>query len=175
MASGENDTLVVHASTSGSDFSQHGSGTTSSSMDLPMDDEDVQNLIKLEQRLEDSGQLDIQARKEYLETLRRCGMKEKLRDARYSLNAVFPLDEAMWLQWVQDESEALACAEDVVKLEALLQKSHMDCVSVSLWQEHIEYVVFIRFSRVSQVFMCAMFHVGLRKPCCLNRNWTLLL
>lgn len=133
----EDDDTTVTANDS-SDFSD----TSSSSMDVTMSDEDVQKLMELEQRLEESGQLDTLARKEYLETLRRCGMKEKLRDARYALNAVLPLNEAMWLEWVQDESEAVACAADVVKLEELLQKSHCDCVSVSLWKEHIECVIF---------------------------------
>lgn len=148
MASSCHDTgdpQVPNSSTGGRDVPECSIDTSSSSMDLAVDDEDVQKLIDLEQRLEDSGHLDIPTRKEYLATLRRCGMKEKLRDARYSLHAVFPLDESLWLEWVADESEALASADDVVKLDELFRMSHYDCVSVSLWKEHIECVAFLSF------------------------------
>ena len=137
MAEGDDDTRGIGMAVA--DTSELVHDTSSSFMDIQMDVKDVQNLIELEQRLEDSGQLDMTARKEYLETLRRCGMNEKLKDARYTLEAAFPFDEAMWLEWLQDESEALVCADDVVKLEELFRKSHCDCVSVSLWKEHIEY------------------------------------
>lgn len=115
--------------------------STSSSMDITVDDDDMQKLIELEQRLEDSGGgLDDSSRKEYVSLLRRCGMKEKLREVRYALNGSFPLDETMWLEWIQDESEALTTVEDVVRLEELLRSSHADFVSVSLWKEHLECV-----------------------------------
>lgn len=42
------------------------------------------------------------------------------------------------MEWIEDESEALETMEDVVRLEALLQKSHGDYMSVSLWKEHAE-------------------------------------
>eukprot|EP00889_Picochlorum_renovo_P008700 jgi/Picre1/35730/NNA_003190.t1 len=50
----------------------------------------------------------------------------------------FPLSERMWLEWLEDESSTAATVEDVRSLERLLQESHGDYLSVSLWKEHLQ-------------------------------------
>ena len=100
-------------------------------------EEQMQTLMELERCLQNIP-ADYEAHVRYVALLRTCRLREKLREARYAFQEVYPLTENMWLEWVEDESEALETMDDVVQLEALLWKSHDDYMSVSLWKEHIQ-------------------------------------
>ena len=100
-------------------------------------EEQMQTLLELEQCLQDNP-ADYNAHVRHVSLLRACRLREKLREARAAFQRAYPLTENMWLEWVEDESEALETMEDVARLETLLQKSHEDYLSVSLWKEHAE-------------------------------------
>ena len=106
-------------------------------MDIEVTAEQLESLQSLQSRLEQNGQ-DYDAHVQYVTLLRACRLREKLREARVAFHEAYPLTEALWLEWIEDESEALETMEDVERLEALLGESHGDYLSVSLWKEHVE-------------------------------------
>lgn len=60
-------------------------------------------------------------------------MKERLREARTAMQALFPLGEQLWLDWVGDELEGVAGEEDIPRLRALLEEAVGDYLSIPLW------------------------------------------
>lgn len=104
---------------------------------MEVTEEQMQTLLELEQCVQNNP-ADYEAHVRHVSLLRACRLREKLREARTAFHQAYPLTENMWLEWIEDESEALETMEDVVRLEALLQKSHGDYMSVSLWKEHAE-------------------------------------
>ena len=106
-------------------------------MDIEVTAEQLESLQSLQSRLEQNGR-DYDAHVQYVTLLRACRLREKLREARVAFHEAYPLTEALWLEWIEDESEALETMEDVERLEALLGESHGDYLSVSLWKEHID-------------------------------------
>jgi hypothetical protein len=98
--------------------------------------------------------------------LRRCRLRSRVRAAREAQAARFPLTEALWRQWIEDEVDAaercvlaafrarrrqqrhllarpnprdVACsAEDVDAIEALYERALRDYLSVPLWTSYIE-------------------------------------
>lgn len=132
----------VHSTTSSSD--------DDSMDDIQIDDKDMKLLMDLEASLETNPNV-YETHVEFIAVLRRCKMMERLRDARQNMHQHFPLNERMWLEWLEDESSAAATVEDVRSLERLLQESHDDYLSVSLWKEHLQYV-FCSFASILNVF-----------------------
>ncbi|KAI8109130.1 hypothetical protein M9435_005544 [Picochlorum sp. BPE23] len=119
----------VHSTTSSSD--------DDSMDDIQIDDKDMKLLMDLEASLEANPHV-YETHVEFIAVLRRCKMMERLRDARRNMHQHFPLSERMWLEWLEDESSTAATVEDVRSLERLLQESHGDYLSVSLWKEHLQ-------------------------------------
>lgn len=115
------------------------SDSDDSSMDLNIDENDMEQIMELESSLEKQPeQYDVHVK--YVSLLRRCGMKERLRDARHAMHELFPMSESMWLEWIHDEMERANEKEDLDKIEELFEKSHHDYLSVELWCQHIECV-----------------------------------
>lgn len=54
------------------------------------------------------------------------------------MHAQFPLTEALWVDWLSDEIDAVAAAEDISRLEALFAAAMQDYLSVGLWAQHLE-------------------------------------
>lgn len=124
--------------------------------DIQIDDKDMKLLMDLEALLE-SNPNAYESHVEFIAVLRRCNMMERLRDARRNMHEHFPMSERMWLEWLEDESRAAATVEDVRALERLLQESHGDYLSVSLWKEHIQCVSIFAFMRDMNLYMSSVF------------------
>ena len=120
------DAAMSFSDSEGSDF-----------QDVDISEADMNLIIELESRLEQKPDLyDVHV--QFIDVLRRCRMKERLREARRAMQARFPLSEALWLDWVTDELEDTTSEQDVARVMQLLEDAHQDYVSVSLWIQHIE-------------------------------------
>lgn len=120
-------------------------GTSSSELDdsdvdgdeLDVSEGDVNLIVELEGKLQTNpGLYDVHV--ELIAVLRRCRMKERLREARMAMHERFPMNESLWLDWITDELDAVSCEDDVPGVLALLEESHKDYLSVPLWIQHIE-------------------------------------
>ncbi len=96
-------------------------------------------IIELNETLERNPS-NYDANVQLIHVLRRCNMRQRLQEARYAMRDCFPLSESLWLDWISDELDAVACEEDIVRILDLLEYAHNDYLSIALWVQHIEYV-----------------------------------
>jgi hypothetical protein len=98
---------------------------------------DLNLIMKLEGQLERNPNL-YDAHVQLIEVLRRCGMQERLGDARRAMHARFPLTEALWFDWVADELAAVEGPEDVPRIAAMFEDAVKDYLSIGLWCQYLE-------------------------------------
>jgi hypothetical protein len=65
---------------------------------------------------------------ELIKLCRREGELENLRNARERMTETFPLDEDLWLEWIEDEIKFMNAEseEDRAKVESLFEKCVQD-------------------------------------------------
>ncbi len=71
---------------------------------------------------------------QYIALLRKCNLHERLDAARRSMHVLFPLSEAMWLEWLQDAQQAEEAHDAVV---ALYEDAVQDYLSVTIWSSYL--------------------------------------
>nr|XP_024368844.1 squamous cell carcinoma antigen recognized by T-cells 3-like isoform X2 [Physcomitrium patens] len=106
------------------------------------DDEDDQATALLLQRLQAqvNESNSYEAHVNYIDALRKAAELEKLRLARESMNAVFPLTPNMWLEWCEDESRLATSRGAVPAVEALYERGVKEYLSIPLWLQYLEFV-----------------------------------
>ncbi|KAF8058134.1 sart3 [Scenedesmus sp. PABB004] len=72
--------------------------------------------------------------------LRKARLRERLRQARQRMHDLFPFNEGQWMDWINDEMDALASAEDVGRVKALFAAAVEDYVSVAIWESYLEFL-----------------------------------
>lgn len=75
---------------------------------------------------------------QYVNLLRQCKLREKLRTARESMQERYPLTEQLWLEWLQDEIALANNTAAQEQVEQLFQKAVKDYLSVPIWKAYIE-------------------------------------
>lgn len=121
----------------GSDGSDDDSSSSGSDLLPDVSEGDMNLIMELEQRLQKTPR-EYNAHLQLIEVLRRCGMRERLREARRSMHALFPLSEALWFDWVADELEAVEGLQDIPRIVALFEVAVKDYLSVGLWSQYLE-------------------------------------
>jgi len=77
---------------------------------------------------------------QYIATLRRCKMRERLRSARRAMHARFPFSEALWLEWLDDDLPGGRGPDARAQAEALLDTAVQDYLSVPVWARYLRCV-----------------------------------
>ncbi|WOL03631.1 squamous cell carcinoma antigen recognized by T-cells 3 isoform X2 [Canna indica] len=115
--------------------------SSSSSSSSDGDDEAAEDLQieTLEKSLAENP-FDYQTHIQYIQCLRKYGRLKKLRQARESMNAVFPLSPEMWQEWIKDEVSLCTSSEAFTKLETLYERAVQEYLSVPLWCDYINFV-----------------------------------
>ena len=90
-------------------------------------------VLTAEARLAASAGRDYDAHVTVIALLRGLGELERTRAARERFAAAFPLTEAQWVEWIDDEHRA----EGGTAAAALVERSLEDYMSVVLWQRHL--------------------------------------
>ena len=121
----------------GNDDDGLSSSSDSDMPDIDVSEEEMKTIIGLDTRLE-NNKYDYDAHTMLIQVLRRCGMRERLREARNAMHAIFPMTETMWLEWIEDEVQKIEREEDVNRVMTLMKTSLGDYMSVSLWLQYFE-------------------------------------
>lgn len=77
---------------------------------------------------------------QYIRALRKLGHIEKLREARKSMSALYPLSPTMWQEWAKDEASLSTGPEALDAIEKLYEQGVQECLSVSLWCDYLNFV-----------------------------------
>lgn len=77
---------------------------------------------------------------QYIKLLRKMGEIEKLRQARETMSAIFPLTPAMWQEWAKDEASLSSGDEVFSVVEKLYERGLLDYLSIPLWCDYLNYL-----------------------------------
>ncbi|XP_021863531.1 uncharacterized protein [Spinacia oleracea] len=77
---------------------------------------------------------------QYIQLLRKTGEIDKLRLARESMSAIFPLSPKMWQEWAKDETTLCSGPEAVPAIEKLYERGVSDYLFVPLWCDYLNFV-----------------------------------
>jgi hypothetical protein len=73
-----------------------------------------------------------------INTLRRCKLKARLSEARQRMQKLFPLNEQLWLDWINDSMASISTEADAEALKQLFQLATHDYVSVNIWESYLQ-------------------------------------
>lgn len=73
-----------------------------------------------------------------INTLKGCKLKARLSDARHRMQQLFPLNEQLWLDWINDTMANISSEEDAAALKQLFQLATQDYVSVNIWESYLQ-------------------------------------
>lgn len=73
-----------------------------------------------------------------LDTLKRCKLKARLSEARARMQQLFPLNEGLWLDWINDTMANISTQEDADAVKQLFQQATQDYVSVNIWESYLQ-------------------------------------
>jgi hypothetical protein len=73
-----------------------------------------------------------------INTLRRCKLKTRLLDARQRMQKLFPLNEQLWLDWINDSMANISSEADAQALKQLFLLAMQDYVSVNIWESYLQ-------------------------------------
>ncbi|XXG39422.1 hypothetical protein AAC387_Pa01g0384 [Persea americana] len=114
------------------------SDSSSSDSDSDEDNSDLK-LGTLEKEIaENPSSYDIHV--QYIRVLRKMGDIEKLRKARESMSALFPLSPKMWQEWAKDEASLSDGSEAFDAIVELYERGVKEYLSVPLWCDYINFV-----------------------------------
>ncbi|KAI6701774.1 hypothetical protein NL676_016098 [Syzygium grande] len=103
----------------------------------PMDDK--RQIEALESELYNNPS-NYDAHLQYIRLVRKTGDLNKLRQARDSMSALFPLTPAMWQEWARDEASLMVGVDGYAVIEKLYDRGVSDYLSVPLWYDYINFV-----------------------------------
>ncbi|KAK7874320.1 hypothetical protein R5R35_007795 [Gryllus longicercus] len=112
------------------------------SSDSSSDDEaeQDQNIAILEQKISQNP-YDYSANVELINTLRKAGDLDKLREARERMSQHFPLSPELWKAWLEDENKLATTVEERTTVKDLFERAVKDYVSVELWLEYVQFSI----------------------------------
>ncbi|RUS17063.1 hypothetical protein BC937DRAFT_90468 [Endogone sp. FLAS-F59071] len=75
-----------------------------------------------------------------IQALRRAAMFDELRTAREQMHKIFPMSEALWLEWIEDEKRMASNKEGKEHIVTLFKKALDDYISIPIWVAYINYI-----------------------------------
>ncbi|KAG0365729.1 Splicing factor [Gamsiella multidivaricata] len=73
--------------------------------------------------------------------LKSASLLEELRKARRAMNALYPLSEELWVDWIGDEQNMATQEEEKQHVLDLYEKATAEYLSVRIWKSYLEYAV----------------------------------
>ena len=104
------------------------------------DDDDEATAAALQEARQHLAQSphDFSAHLELVRLLKQRAELDDVREAREQMAALFPLPEAVWIEWLGDEERLAESAEELQALQALALRACEDYLVVSLWLRYVE-------------------------------------
>ncbi|KAG2237017.1 hypothetical protein INT48_001784 [Thamnidium elegans] len=100
----------------------------------------LEALPELMEKLEEDD-TQYQLHVQLIETLKQADLPNELEQARINMHKVFPLTEALWLEWINDTKKEADTEEGREKLMALYNQAQEDYLSIEIWKSYVEYIL----------------------------------
>ncbi|XP_039268549.2 spliceosome associated factor 3, U4/U6 recycling protein-like isoform X1 [Styela clava] len=110
------------------------------SSDEDVEEESLKEIEELNEKLSRSP-FDYHSHITIIKLLRKTGELEKLRDARNVMAKIFPLTQALWLEWIEDEKKYAESEEDHNRIVELFEKAVKDYICPEVWLEYAQYSI----------------------------------
>ncbi|GAB6028737.1 Squamous cell carcinoma antigen recognized by T-cells 3 [Chamberlinius hualienensis] len=104
------------------------------------DDEDHEVIDKLIAQVSGNPYL-YDGHIQLINAVKKIGDLEKLRNAREKMSELFPLTEALWLDWIKDETSLAISKEEKLKICDLYERAAKDYITVDLWVEYAQFAI----------------------------------
>ncbi|KAI9024464.1 hypothetical protein CLU79DRAFT_108127 [Phycomyces nitens] len=102
--------------------------------------EALEQLPEVMEKLDqDNTQYELHVR--LIEILSLLDFPDQLESARENMHEMFPLPEAMWLDWINDAKKELDTEEGEAKLRHLYDEAEKDYLSIPIWKSYVEYIL----------------------------------
>lgn len=75
---------------------------------------------------------------QYVALLRKCKLHARAREARQAMHKLFPLNEQLWIEWIEDEMEAVKSPADLEHISHLYAAAVKDYLSVNIWSAYLQ-------------------------------------
>ncbi|WIA33569.1 hypothetical protein OEZ86_006693 [Tetradesmus obliquus] len=113
--------------------------SSSSDEKVEMDPADEKLIMNFEKQLAANPSV-YDTHVQLIQLLRKCKLRERLRQARQLMHDLFPFNESQWMDWINDEMAAISSQDDIDRIKALFQVAVQDYISVPLWESYLEFL-----------------------------------
>ncbi|KAF6257164.1 hypothetical protein COO60DRAFT_1271527 [Scenedesmus sp. NREL 46B-D3] len=113
--------------------------SSSSDEEVEMDPADEKRIMNLEKQLKTNPSV-YDTHVQLIQVLRKCKLRERLRQARQRMHDLFPFNENQWMDWINDEMAAISSQDDIERIKALFQLAVQDYISVPIWESYLEFL-----------------------------------
>ncbi|CAO0790192.1 unnamed protein product [Mucor circinelloides] len=96
-------------------------------------------LLEIKEKLvEDNTQYELHVK--YIELLKKLDLQDQLEEARVAMHDIYPLTEALWLDWINDVKKDTS-VEGQIKLLSLYNHAEQDYLSINIWKDYVGYIL----------------------------------
>ncbi|KAI9288803.1 hypothetical protein BC943DRAFT_121972 [Umbelopsis sp. AD052] len=82
-----------------------------------------------------------EAHVQLIQALGKVDMAEELEATRQRMHDIYPLTEAMWLEWIQDVKATSQDPENRERIKTLYLEAAEDYLSIPIWKSYVDYVI----------------------------------
>ncbi|KAI8082625.1 uncharacterized protein B0P05DRAFT_537764 [Gilbertella persicaria] len=93
----------------------------------------------MEKLADDNTQYDLHV--QLIDLLKKAGLQDELEQARMNMHDIYPMSEALWLDWIQDTKKEANTVEGKTKLFQLHSLAQEDYVSITIWKDYVDFVL----------------------------------
>ncbi|KAF9137019.1 Splicing factor [Linnemannia schmuckeri] len=93
------------------------------------------------QTLLESNPNQYEAHTQLIALLKSADMFEELREARESMNKIYPLSEDLWMDWINDEVNMATSEDEKRHVLSLYERATTEYLSIKIWKSYVDYAL----------------------------------
>ncbi|EGG24182.1 hypothetical protein DFA_06329 [Cavenderia fasciculata] len=98
----------------------------------------TENVEHLEIKLREN-QYNFDLHIEYIDALKKAKLLDRLREARFAAQRLFPLPLSVWVSWLSDEQQLSSPLQEQEKID-LFEKAINDYLSINVWVQYCKFI-----------------------------------
>ncbi|KAG0298187.1 RNA-binding protein 4F [Linnemannia gamsii] len=82
-----------------------------------------------------------EAHTQLIALLKSADLFEELREARKSMNKIYPLSEDLWMDWINDEVNMATSEDEKRHVLSLYERATTEYLSIKIWKSYVNYAL----------------------------------